>query len=64
MYVFSLLDFESVTIDIQIKNIVKILGYHSTIFIYTNYLAAVGIQNLLKMKKSNKICYFDPLSQG
>lgn len=56
------------TIDIQMDHIAKILGYYAsdytTIFIYTNYLAAVGIQHLLKMKKSNKNCYFDPLSPG
>jgi len=62
-----LLDFEPVTIDVEIGNIVKIFGYYAnqpSIVIYVNNLAAVGIQHLLKMNGSNNSGYFDPTSEG
>lgn len=59
---------QPVYIDVHMDNIVKILAYYGepnpAIFIYTDYLAAVGIQHLLKMKETNKTCYFDPISKG
>jgi len=56
-----------VTIDLQMENVVKILGYHGEnplIIIYTNHLAAAGIQFLLNMNVDNKNHFYDPLSKG
>lgn len=48
-------------------NIVKILGCYAdeyvTLLIYTNYLAAAGIQHLLKMKENTNY-FYNPLSKG
>ncbi|XP_060840031.1 uncharacterized protein LOC132921177 [Rhopalosiphum padi] len=57
---------EPVTIDLQMDNVVKILGYHGEnplIIIYTNHLAAVGIQHLLNMNEDDKNHFYDPLSK-
>ncbi|XP_027839005.2 uncharacterized protein LOC114121055 isoform X2 [Aphis gossypii] len=60
------LESEPVTIDLQMDNVVKILGYHGEnplIIIYTNHLAAAGIQFLLNMNEDNKNHFYDPLSK-
>jgi len=56
-----------VTIDLQMDNVVKILGFYGEkplIIIYTDHLAAVGIQYLLNMSQDNKNYFYDPLSKG
>jgi len=56
-----------VTIDLPIENVVKILGSYGEkplIIIYTDYLAAVGIQCLLNMNENDKSHFYDPLSKG
>lgn len=63
----GLLEPEPVTIDLQMDNVVKILGYYGEnplIIIYTNHLAAAGIQYLLNMNEDNKNHFYDPLSKG
>lgn len=56
------------TIDVTMDNIVKILAFYGepnpTLFIYTNYLASVGIRYLLNMTENNKDQYYDPVSKG
>ncbi|KAL4122453.1 hypothetical protein QTP88_014782 [Uroleucon formosanum] len=55
-----------VTIDLQMDNVVKILCFYGekpVIVIYTDHLAAVGIQYLLNMKQDNKKSFYDPLSK-
>lgn len=56
------------TFDVTMDNIVKILAFYGepspTLFIYTNYLASVGIRYLLNMTENNKDQYYDPVSKG
>lgn len=62
-----LLGSKAITIDIPTENIIKIYGNYAdepTLIIYTNYLAAFGIQYLLNMNEKDKNCYYDPLSKG
>uniref|UniRef100_A0A2H8TYN3 Sentrin-specific protease 7 n=1 Tax=Melanaphis sacchari TaxID=742174 RepID=A0A2H8TYN3_9HEMI len=57
---------EPVTIDLPMDNVVKILGYYGEnplLIIYTNHLAAVGIQYLLNMNEDDKSHLYDPLSK-
>ncbi|XP_008184775.1 uncharacterized protein LOC100163781 isoform X3 [Acyrthosiphon pisum] len=57
---------EPVTIDLQMDNVVKILGFYGEkplIIIYTDHLAAIGIQYLLNMNQDNKTYFYDPLSK-
>ena len=66
IYLFVLLELEPVTIDIPMENIVKILAFYGDnplIIVYTNHLAAFGIQYLLNMKEGDKN-YYDPLNKG
>lgn len=58
-------ELEPVTIDIPMENIVKILAFYGDnplIIVYTNHLAAFGIQYLLNMKEGDKN-YYDPLNK-
>lgn len=63
-----LLESEPVTIDLQMDNIVKIMAFYGEkqpfIIIYTDHLAAVGIQCLLNMNEDNKKHFYNPLSKG
>jgi len=64
---FILLESEPVTIDLQMDNVVKILGSYGEnplIIIYTDHAAAVGIQYLLNMNEDDKNYFYDPLSKG
>lgn len=67
IYFCVLLECETVTIDLQMDNVVKILGFYGEkplIIIYTDHLAAVGIQYLLNMNQDNKKYFYDPFSKG
>ncbi|XP_022177923.1 uncharacterized protein LOC111038960 isoform X2 [Myzus persicae] len=61
------LESEPVTIDLQMDNIVKIMAFYGEkqpfIIIYTDHLAAVGIQCLLNMNEDNKKHFYNPLSK-
>ncbi|XP_015379455.1 PREDICTED: uncharacterized protein LOC107173429 isoform X2 [Diuraphis noxia] len=60
------LESEPVTIDLQMDNVVKILGSYGEkplIIIYTDQVAAVGIQYLLNMNENDKNYIYDPLSK-
>jgi len=64
---YILLESEPVTIDLQMDNVVKILGSYGEkplLIIYTDHVAAVGIQYLLNMNEDDKNYFYDPLSKG